>query len=183
MTNATQTARRIQLLDNVSVLLDNCANNHEQIKTGLCGAWLDSGVNILSFLSQFVALDSLELKASKVLFDPKTDQPYDVDLAFDSAAVPVDILIKWTTDTVYKKTCLIFERGILDVFHSQQAVYWNGEKLFEDTRPRLETHYLNYFTAGLSERRNRADTADVLAVHRILFGANDAFRARIRRGE
>jgi hypothetical protein len=150
----------------------NCKIATEKIP--LCGAWLDSGVNILSMLSQFTSFNSTQLVLKNISLDEYCNQPYFVELLFLADNIPIDIFINWEQNLDYKKSSLIYEKGIIDIFHSNQTVYFNGLKVFESPKlPRLSTHYYNYFIYKLPIIMNgNCCKEEILNIHKKLFEIN-----------
>lgn len=136
-------------------------------KRQLGGAWLDSGINALSFLSNFIDIKKLHLtrKISKV--DENTGLDYMQERCYHYDHANISIKINWTADTDQKMTIIKKKNQTITINHSAQCIYLNSEKVYEDHRyPRLFTHYNNFFNS-LDRLSSNLDTA--VLIHNILF--------------
>ena len=70
----------------------------------LGGAWLDSGVNALSFLSLFIDLDQLKLKSIEKKIDKLSQQDYEHKRIYDYQGKTITIEIIWNEKTNLKLT-------------------------------------------------------------------------------
>jgi predicted dehydrogenase len=162
------------LLSTSTTVQDPYTDAPNQIKSDkaeLSGAWLDSGINILSMLSKFLPIDQLSLTNQQTAFDEKLGLPSFVNLSLQSGKTPMQIMINWNSDIAYKKSSLVFEKGTVDLFHSNQFATLNGEEIYRDTTlPRLPEHYYNYFTKLLPEMLKNPETKDdAIELHKTLF--------------
>ena len=142
-------------------------NRISDSKKHLKGCWLDSGVNQLSMISKFINLNGAKLVSKKHTLDKVQNQPSQSDVRFESKCdVDITLHLNWNTQTNNKSSQFITDKGTLDILHSQQAVLFDGEQVFlDDSMPRLQRHYYNYFT-----KFTKVDsTGDILNVHKLLF--------------
>lgn len=116
-------------------------------KIHLMGSWLDSGVNILSAMALFADLEGAKLSYRKHEMDHQNGLPFKSSVGFlTPSGIELRAEVDWNAGVNFKKSTLITKLGVIDVFHSQQAVFFNGEEVFrEDSMPRLTRHYYNYF--------------------------------------
>ncbi len=162
-----------KLVSATTAVFDPYTAERDKIKedsADLGGVWFDSGVNILSMLSLFADIGGARLLSADTSFDTARNIPSYVNLQLSASGLPVNIVINWNTELNYKKSTFVYEKGLIDMYHTQQAVFLNGEKIFEDTAyPRLVNHYRNYF---LKQRT----LSNMESVHKVLFEINSKLK-------
>lgn len=129
------------------------------------GCWLDSGVNVLSILAQWVDLSRL----IPVRVDHVREEgvPVETRARFRAGDVDIQMDISWKTGRNIKQTRIttVGEVWVLD--HSAQAVIRNGETCFEASgMERLTRHYMNVYGLYPSSLLEVGTTEQI---HRILF--------------
>ena len=164
------------LLSVTTTVFDPYTVTQDQIASGkleLCGVWLDSGVNILSMLSYFIPIESLRFIDKQISFDREYNLPTYANLSLYSNNIPVDIVINWNTTNEYKRSQFIYDKGVMDICHTEQSIFFNGKLIFEDNSyPRLYHHYRNYFLLGNLQKLEPKFESNMLSIHRALFDIN-----------
>ncbi len=134
-------------------------------KTGLMGAWIDSGVNILSMLRSWLPFREVAVGRVEVQKCARTELPLAVDLQMTVDGVPICIQIDWRQQVNRKYTEMVYAGRRILIDHSLQQIE-DGERVISCCRmPRLEQHYHSYFC-------NFGESPDVNAardIHRVLF--------------
>jgi predicted dehydrogenase len=135
-------------------------------RIGMGGAWIDSGINALSFADLLVGGRPGRLVAMKSRVDVHAGQPYRTHHEYDFSGIPVVIDVSWTCKLNRKVTTVVCEKGLLVVEHSHQRVRLNGAVVFDGRGgDRLANHYHNYFTM-LS---GNIDPARTERIHRMMY--------------
>lgn len=134
-------------------------------RVGLCGAWLDSGVNALSLVKCFLPLETYQILAVRTQKCKASGLPLFVAAELEIDGVRVFISVDWREQKNPKCSRLLLDGRCIAVDHMARTVsdgvhtaqYGQGERLLE--------HYLNLFEhaeiAGAGE--------DALRIHQILF--------------
>ena len=136
-------------------------------RRGLCGAWLDSGINILSYLCRICDLTDYELLIEDYEKDEESGQYMYAHRVYRFGSTTADIVIDWRTPKREKLSEIICERGVIDVNHSLQTVELNGKTVYESpTKDRLSSHYSNAFAEYIPSKMELERT---LLLHKILF--------------
>lgn len=141
-------------------------------KLSLLGAWLDSGSNALSVYNYLFRNLKPMLRTAKILRDTNSNMPYYANVEFTYKKILFTITVDWTKQINNKSSTFVFESGIVDIKHSQQAIFVNDQLVASfDNRPRLANHYfhmLEYFSiAKLEDRKMNSDTL------RFLYAVNE----------
>jgi hypothetical protein len=125
-------------------------------KIHLGGAWLDSGINALSFLSLFLNINELKLMDSILKIDEKSDLDYAQTRIYDYHQKRVTIEVIWN-DTINNKTTTIYKNNQkIEILHSLQAVSVDDEIIYqENSQDRLFTHYQNFFKTIVRKKIKR----------------------------
>ena len=153
----------------VSVCDDYAASTDGNVRAdrkGLCGAWLDSGINILSYVGQLCDLRDHSLLRQERVSDAHGQEKY-VHKVYRFGKTLADITVDWRTASREKTSEIVCQRGIITVNHTTQTVWLNGQVVYENpTADRLASHYENAFAEFTlsKEELNHA-----LLLHRILF--------------
>lgn len=136
-------------------------------KRSLDGAWMDSGINVLSLLVKHIDLSKIEIIKVDSLVDSASGLDYKtlVELKKDECKIIIDI--EWTKSENFKATYLKLPDKEVEINHSLQSVIVN-EKLVLDMNfhDRLETHYQNFFK---SLDDYKTDYEELVLLHKILF--------------
>ena len=136
-------------------------------RRGLCGAWLDSGINVLSYISQLIDVSNYTLVREDHELDPSTNQQKYAHRNYLFGKVTADITIDWRTPSRDKTSQIVCERGVIDINHSQQTVSLNGKVIYSNPLDdRLGGHYVNTFC---DYRLDGAQRKRTLLLHKILF--------------
>ncbi len=136
-------------------------------KLHLGGAWLDSGVNALSFLADFIDLNQLVLVDSESRIDSESGFDYYAKRVYHYRDALVEIIVDWNPDINKKQTFAYNGDRLLYVDHSNQAVYLDNKLLYQENETdRLVTHYHNFFS---SLKNHAFDLQMVYDVHKVLF--------------
>lgn len=139
-------------------------------RTGLIGAWLDSGINALSFLGELFPLDGFQVLSSAERLDGDSRQIYS-EKQFRIGKIPAEIVIDWTQARRDKETVIRTEAGVLHVDHSGQTVSSDGKVLFSRPVPdRLAAHYANLFRRFCF---SDGDLRRVRKLHELLYEETD----------
>ena len=140
-------------------------------RKGLCGAWLDSGINILSYVGQLCDLSKKPtLTHDRLLTDEVTGQVKFANRIYrfgETGETTVDITVDWRTASREKISEIVCEGGVIFVNHTAQTVLWNGMPVYQNpTDDRLSAHYTNAFAEYELDKDEQQRT---LLLHRILF--------------
>ncbi len=137
-------------------------------KVSLGGAWMDSGINVLSMLSLFYNLENMNFiqVTAKVESSTALDYETHVDLKHDNTQIMIDLI--WNPYKNYKSTELTYIDGtkvIID--HTNQSILKN-KYIIENSinKDRLTTHYSNFFSA-LEDYK--VDYCILIRLHRLVF--------------
>ncbi len=162
----------VKVLDPYSA--DGKIINADKVK--LEGAWIDSGVNALSYAKCFLDFNSVDVIEVTVKRCEKTTLPIYVTAKLVIDGVDVDITVDWTKNKNDKRSSLIYDGRRIDILHSDQTIY-DGEKTIRcDDMPRLTRHYYNFFVKNI---KDRGETADTLKIHQALFAVRDGYETLI----
>ncbi len=128
------------------------------------GAWVDSGVNILSMLRMWLPFERIEKKEVTVIPCKKTGLPVYANVTLVIDGIPVDICIDWRMHQDNKCSWVIYEGRKIVINHSAQQIE-DGEQVIPcRTMERMDQHYYTYF----SRFGGTAQTEAARDVHRIL---------------
>lgn len=133
---------KISVSANDPYVIDNAIKEDRII---LKGAWIDSGVNILSFIKLLLPMNSFKIKKSSFKLCKKTNLPIysNVDLEIDN--VKVNIEIDWRNNLNQKITYIKLGENIVTLHHSNQCIIYNNKTINCFKNDRLTTHYYNYY--------------------------------------
>lgn len=108
----------------------------------LGGSWLDSAPNALAPLLTHVP----ELTNIHVAHQRDTNgMPFASHLTADYNDTTIDMRIAWNKHINYKRTLIIADGKHIVLDHTRQAVYLNGELLFQSLTDRLTQQYANFY--------------------------------------
>lgn len=137
-------------------------------RRGLMGAWLDSGINILSYFDEIVDLGEAVLAGEDIETDVRSGLPKYVRKEFRAGDVSAVIVVDWRENNESKISRIECEAGEIFVNHMEQEVRLNGEVIFScPVADRLSSHYENLFR-DFSPGRAAAGKNTVL-LHNLLF--------------
>lgn len=159
-------------IDHITVhICDDYANTTDgSIRTdrrGLCGAWLDSGINVLSYLGELCDLTDYKLVHTEHVTDEATGQVKFARRIYRFGQTTADIIIDWQTASREKISEIVCEGGVIFVNHTEQTVLWNGALVYQNpTDDRLSAHYTNAFAEYELDKDEQQRT---LLLHKILF--------------
>lgn len=141
----------------------------DELKVKLLGAWVDSGVNILSMLKLMFPFKDVSIKNYKVNKCKKTNLPImiDVNLLIDN--VEIEIIVDWQQHQNKKESYVIYDNRLVIIDHSNQSII-DGDKIMKyDDMIRLQRHYYNYF----KNYNESANYEDSYLIHKLLFEVKD----------
>lgn len=140
--------------------------NVRKDRQGLAGAWIDSGINVLSYISQLCDMSSYELIKMKHICDGNGQVKF-ANRIYKFGNVIADITVDWRKPTSDKASQIVCDAGVIEVNHSQQTVTLNGKVIYSNpVADRLSSHYFNAF----QQYRPTAEELDnALLLHKILF--------------
>lgn len=152
----------------------------------LQGSWIDSGVNALSVIRNFIPLQDMEMveaRLSKVAGFDCNEIQGTVDFSFSinngKELGRGQIDTNWTIGRNHKQTTLYFDRtnqtiilqhSLEQVLHVKDNKQHVLVKNFSNSRPRLENHYINLFRDYYQRMKDKEDRQeDTITLHRMLF--------------
>lgn len=140
-------------------------------KISLGGAWLDSGVNALSMLYALLDIEKIVYLDGKFLYDENCKLPYYASNDFLlNDSIITNITTSWQNKINKKYTTIVYDTGILSIYHTDQRIEFNGKEIYNNNSlPRLVDHYVNFFKY-FDEKK--VDLNKSLKTHEILFKAN-----------
>ncbi len=142
---------------------DGVSINEE--KLGLQGAWIDSGVNSLSYSKLFLPFNSATLRSVQIKRCEKSNLPIYANCFLLIDQTEVNILVDWTKGINSKTSEILLENGeTITVSHSNQTVTIGKEVFNFNKMERLRAHYYNYFVTNFSERKADEQTEKIHAV-------------------
>ena len=155
----------------VSVADPYCADG-ETINTDrrpLMGAWIDSGVNVLSMLRLWLPLKQVEILDTQVQRCKQTNLPIYVNVKLIADGVPTEITIDWRLGKDSKQTLVKLDDRWVRIGHSEQCI--EDVDVTQYARmPRLEEHYKHLL--GTFDGSSNADLSR--SVHEILFKVRES---------
>ncbi len=138
-------------------------------KRKLMGAWVDSGVNILSMIKTWLPFDRLEIKRVDTQICPTSRLPIYVDATLVIDGIPTYITVDWRQHINSKTSYVIYDGKRMDIDHSGQAIRYDGEELSVGVMERMKQHYYHYFKTF----RGETDVNASLKIHKLLLEVND----------
>ena len=134
-------------------------------RVGLCGTWLDSGINALSFVNCLLPFDTYQILAVKAQHCPASGLPLFVEAELLIDGVRVSISVDWREQKNPKFSRLLLDGRAIEVDHMARTVTDGASCVSYAEGDRLLEHYLNLFEhaemAGAGESTHR--------IHQILF--------------
>ncbi len=138
----------------------------------LAGAWIDSGVNSLSYVKCFLDFDSVEIEDIQIQRCARTNLPICAAVKLTIDGVDVEITVDWTKGQNCKQSTLTYDGREIAVSHSKQTIYDGDTVIKCDSKDRLSRHYYNFFVKNL---KARGDTADTIKIHEVLLRVRDKY--------
>lgn len=134
-------------------------------RRGLGGAWVDSGINVLSYWQEIFSLGGLPAAINEERTDGESGQVYYTSRTLRSGFATV--IVDWSTASREKRSVIDCEAGTLEISHTRQTVSLNGREIFSSpVGDRLSSHYFNclseYSPDPAGEKR-------CIQLHRLLF--------------
>jgi predicted dehydrogenase len=116
-------------------------------KVSLGGAWMDSGINVLSMLSKFLDISKFKYVKHTAKNDIISRLDYSTNVMFTYMNSSIEIDITWSKDDNLKETTIYNNNDdVIIISHTNQCVYINNELAIDaNQNDRLETHYNNFF--------------------------------------
>ncbi|MGD9901292.1 MAG: Gfo/Idh/MocA family protein [Spirochaetales bacterium] len=138
-----------KLLRVESNVFDPYTDKNGQIKderVDLNGAWNDSGINVLSMLSNFLDIKKIKLDNERIEYDPIYELPVYASKKYLYEDVEILISADWRQNRNHKYTNFFFENGTLFVHHTAQDIWFNAKRVATFySENRLNSHYTNLF--------------------------------------
>lgn len=159
-----------------STVLDPYCNKKGKIyenKLNLEGCFLDSGVNILSFLKLILPFNEFELLNAKNQYDTrkcrnKKITKCELKLLIDGVAI--NLCVDWTRNRNLKLTKINFEdNSTLLINHSEQSIKDGDKEISFKQMDRLDQHYYNFFVSFKGE----SNIEQAEKINNVLFKIND----------
>ena len=138
-------------------------------KRKLMGAWVDSGVNILSMIKMWLPFDTLKIKNIETQICPESRLPIYACASLEIDGIPTYITVDWRKHTNKKSSYLIYDGERMDIDHSAQEIRYAGETFSIGVMERMKQHYYQYFKSYRAD----GDTSASLKIHTILLEVND----------
>ena len=137
-------------------------------RLGLMGAWLDSGINILSYFNEIVDLSEAYLVGEELVTDGKSGLPKYVRKEFRAGDITATVMVDWREVSDSKTSRIVCDAGVITVNHMAQEVRLDGELVFASrVEDRLSSHYenllLDFRTDGAAVRKK------TVLLHNLLF--------------
>ena len=138
-------------------------------RLGLMGAWVDSGINVLSYYDEIMDLSNAYLKEETLVTDSKSGFLKYAKKVFDAGGVRAEIIIDWRSPSRNKTSRIDCEGAMLFVDHTAQRVSLGEEVVFESpVLDRLSSHYENLFSTLSIEALAGAQKSTYL-LHKLLY--------------
>ena len=138
-------------------------------KVKLKGAFVDSGVNAISMIKEWLPLDDVTVTGKEIQLCPISRLPVYAKISANMDGVPVEIMVDWRKGENNKCSYLIYDGKEMVVSSSEQAIYYDGKKIDCAKILRLQAHYSNYF----KRFKGVADTISARKIHETLFKLRD----------
>lgn len=136
----------------------------------LMGAWIDSGVNILSMLRLWLPLESCRILSTDCQRCQKTNLPVYAKAELLLDGVKTLITVDWRQGINHKESYVTLEDQTVHINHSAQSICAGGTVTDYARLPRLDEHYLSLFQT--IDGSSNGDFSR--SVHKILFQVNEA---------
>ena len=133
-------------------------------RVALKGAWIDSGVNVLSMLKLLLPFDSYKIENTQFIFCKKSGIPIFAKVNLKIDQVNVEITVDWRTMINNKVTTIKYDGYDIVLDHTNQKVISKGKTKELYKMARMNTHYYNYFTyfKGVTDTPNYSKIYEIL---------------------
>jgi len=150
----------------VSVCDPYCADSEtiDEDRRPLMGAWIDSGVNALSMIRQWLPFETVEVLETEVRRCRQTQLPVYANVALLIDGIKTRIGIDWCQGKDQKETYVKLDGRWIHIDHTRQCID-DGEAVEYAQMPRLEQHYKYLF--GTFTGQSNAEISR--SIHEILF--------------
>ncbi len=134
----------------------------------LMGAWIDSGVNILSMIRLWLPFKKLEIISTDTQRCPQTNLPVYVSVRILIDGIETEITVDWRNNTDQKESYVTIQNKEIYINHSGQSIT-NTTITEYERMPRLDEHYNCLFQNF--DYKSNADFSR--SVHEFLFKVNE----------
>ncbi|MCQ2752999.1 MAG: Gfo/Idh/MocA family oxidoreductase [Bacilli bacterium] len=118
----------------------------DQDRLPLEGAFIDSGINILSFIKLFTPFKSLKINDVKFKYAKNAHLPIKAAFIGTIDRLKIKFTIDWTKHKNEKISQVKYANRLITINHSKQMII-DGKKVIKcDKMIRLDRHYYNFFT-------------------------------------
>ena len=148
-------------------VLDPYSEDEETIvsdRRPLMGSWIDSGVNALSMVKQWLPFAQVSILRCESRKCKQTGMPLVADVSLLIDGVKVNFLIDWTQHQNVKETFVTLNDRTVHIHHSSQSIIDGENRICCQKMERMEQHYNTLF----SEMEYISNDAYSAAVHRVL---------------
>lgn len=155
----------------VSVLDPYCADSRtiNEDRRPLMGAWVDSGVNILSMIRLWLPFAQVELVGTEVQRCEKTGLPVYAKANLVIDGVPTEIIIDWRQGKNQKESFVKIAGRWVHINHSGQCIVDGGVMAY-GRMDRMDQHYQYLF----STLEGKSNVEFSRSVHETLFKVGEA---------
>lgn len=134
----------------------------------LMGAWIDSGVNMLSMIKLWLPFQQVEFLGSQTRRCKDTGMPLFVDVSLMIDGIPVNLQVDWTTHQNRKESTITLADRTIHIHHSDQCIIDGDNRIPCGRKERLDEHYFTLFTEMDSSPNENFSKA----VHQLLLEVN-----------
>ncbi len=165
--------KSIESID-ISIEDDYCIDSFsvKPEKVGLGGAWLDSGVNALSIVKLWLPFEIVEIRSFDFKLADNISIPVYCSVQLIIDGITTTITVDWTKRSDIKRTRIMYGGREVLLNHTDQLVLDGGKTYRYDSKPRLASHYYNFFT-GKDFKSNYIESS---AIHGTLLKVSDCLR-------
>lgn len=134
----------------------------------LMGAWIDSGVNILSMIRLWTPMEACQILGAECRRCPETNLPVYARAELLLDGIHTEITVDWTQGIDKKESFVAVDGQAVHINHSAQTLTTAEGTLDYARMPRMDAHYLYLF----SRMDSKPNTGFSRRVHEILFKVN-----------
>lgn len=138
-------------------------------KIGLGGAFIDSGINMLSMIKCWLPFNNVVLLDYQATRCKETNLIIKADVSLLIDGVNVHIYVDWTTNKSNKETSMIYKGRRIDINNLLQTIFDGDNVIKTQEMDRLDAHYYNLFRLFNDE----SNYEEELKLHSVLFDIND----------
>lgn len=147
--------------------LDGVSIREDRLVLG--GAFLDSGVNMLSMIKTWLQFNKYKLISFESQKCIKSGLLIYANVKLLIDGIPVNLKVDWRHNNSDKKTNIIYKGRKIEINNLLQTIY-DGEKVIKvDEMNRLDAHYYNLLKL-FDEKSNYEEE---MKIHRVLFDVNE----------